>query len=233
MYFCLDRLKRIIATYTFCIGRETTNQIQRCQKEAQHICLVSLKKGIEGLAAPSRIYGFLSAGKPVLAIISDDTDIVRILQEYNAGRSVCPGDMQGLKKLILEYANNRELVKSLGLNARKIYNDLHKREICTTKYFEMIKALIKNLGERVIVVFKGKILLITDGTGSFGNAMLRLFLDTDIKEIRIFSRDEKNKTICVNYIKMILLNFFLVMLETVRALKMPCIKLIMYFMLLH
>lgn len=39
-------------------------------------------------------------------------------------------------------------------------------------------------------MFKSKILLITGGTGSFGNAVLRNFLDTDIKEIRIFSRDE-------------------------------------------
>ncbi len=39
-------------------------------------------------------------------------------------------------------------------------------------------------------MFKNKILLITGGTGSFGNAVLRNFLGTDIKEIRIFSRDE-------------------------------------------
>ena len=39
-------------------------------------------------------------------------------------------------------------------------------------------------------MFKDKTLLITGGTGSFGNAVLNRFLDTDIKEIRIFSRDE-------------------------------------------
>ena len=39
-------------------------------------------------------------------------------------------------------------------------------------------------------IFKDKTLLITGGTGSFGNAVLRRFLETDIKEIRIFSRDE-------------------------------------------
>ena len=39
-------------------------------------------------------------------------------------------------------------------------------------------------------MFKNKILLITGGTGSFGNAVLRNFLNTDIQEIRIFSRDE-------------------------------------------
>ena len=42
-------------------------------------------------------------------------------------------------------------------------------------------------------VFSGKTLLITGGTGSFGSAVLRRFLDTDIKEIRIFSRDEKKQ----------------------------------------
>lgn len=42
-------------------------------------------------------------------------------------------------------------------------------------------------------MFKNKILLITGGTGSFGNAVLDGFLDSDIKEIRIFSRDEKKQ----------------------------------------
>ena len=42
-------------------------------------------------------------------------------------------------------------------------------------------------------VFKNKVLLITGGTGSFGNAVLRRFLDSDIREIRIFSRDEKKQ----------------------------------------
>lgn len=42
-------------------------------------------------------------------------------------------------------------------------------------------------------MFKNKVLLITGGTGSFGNAVLNRFLDSDIKEIRIFSRDEKKQ----------------------------------------
>ena len=42
-------------------------------------------------------------------------------------------------------------------------------------------------------IFTGKTLLITGGTGSFGNAVLKRFLNTDIGEIRIFSRDEKKQ----------------------------------------
>jgi len=43
------------------------------------------------------------------------------------------------------------------------------------------------------MIFKNCIIVITGGTGSFGNAVLNRFLNTDIKEIRIFSRDEKKQ----------------------------------------
>ncbi len=42
-------------------------------------------------------------------------------------------------------------------------------------------------------MFDDKILLITGGTGSFGNAVMKRFLDSNVKEIRIFSRDEKKQ----------------------------------------
>ena len=42
-------------------------------------------------------------------------------------------------------------------------------------------------------MFKDKTLLITGGTGSFGNAVMKRFLHIDVKEIRIFSRDEKKQ----------------------------------------
>lgn len=43
------------------------------------------------------------------------------------------------------------------------------------------------------MIFKNKVLLITGGTGSFGNAVLSRFIDSELKEIRIFSRDEKKQ----------------------------------------
>ncbi|MFA7098030.1 MAG: polysaccharide biosynthesis protein, partial [Gammaproteobacteria bacterium] len=42
-------------------------------------------------------------------------------------------------------------------------------------------------------MLKNRTLIITGGTGSFGNAVLNRFLNTDVKEIRIFSRDEKKQ----------------------------------------
>ena len=53
-------------------------------------------------------------------------------------------------------------------------------------------AIMRDLAEFIanLVMFKDKVLMITGGTGSFGNAVLRRFLATDFSEIRIFSRDE-------------------------------------------
>ena len=54
-------------------------------------------------------------------------------------------------------------------------------------------------------IFENKTLMITGGTGSFGNAVLNRFLDTDIKEIRVFSRDEKkqDQEIYIEFLKSI------------------------------
>lgn len=57
-------------------------------------------------------------------------------------------------------------------------------------------------------MFKNKILLITGGTGSFGNAVLRRFLGSDIREIRIFSRDEKKQDDLRNEYKNTKIKFF-------------------------
>lgn len=58
-------------------------------------------------------------------------------------------------------------------------------------------------------MFKNKVLLITGGTGSFGNAVLRRFLNTDIKEIRIFSRDEKKQDDMRKFFKSEKLKFYI------------------------
>lgn len=59
------------------------------------------------------------------------------------------------------------------------------------------------------MIFKNKTMLISGGTGSFGNAVLRKLLDTDIKEIRIFSRDEKKQDDMRKYYNNSKLKFFL------------------------
>ncbi len=68
--------------------------------------------------------------------------------------------------------------------------------IIRTSSMTLVKEKIIELlpmAKREIIMFDDKILLITGGTGSFGNAVMKRFLDSNIKEIRIFSRDEKKQ----------------------------------------
>lgn len=68
-------------------------------------------------------------------------------------------------------------------------------------------------------VFKGKTLLITGGTGSFGNAVLERFLNTDIAEIRIFSRDEKKQDDMRHYYKNDKIKYYIGNVRSLQSLK--------------
>ena len=63
----------------------------------------------------------------------------------------------------------------------------------TQKYGAISEPQVRTNNKDIMSIFKDKVLLITGGTGSFGNAVLNRFLRTDIGEIRIFSRDEKKQ----------------------------------------
>ena len=68
-------------------------------------------------------------------------------------------------------------------------------------------------------MFKGKTLLITGGTGSFGNAVMKRFLETEIKEIRIFSRDEKKQDDMRNIYKNDKLKFYIGDVRDINSVK--------------
>lgn len=68
-------------------------------------------------------------------------------------------------------------------------------------------------------MFKDKTLLITGGTGSFGNAVLKRFLSTNIKEIRIFSRDEKKQHDMRNFYKNDKIKFYIGDVRDISSIK--------------
>ena len=108
------------------------------------ICLVSLAEGIEGIGVPSKTYGYLAAGKPVISIMSDETDIARTLKNYDAGVNVLQGDYFQLVNAILQYKDDPELTKKAGVNAKQLFMELYERSICTELYYKMITEVVTN-----------------------------------------------------------------------------------------
>ena len=84
----------------------------------------------------------------------------------------------------------------------------------------LLDFLKKDSAEKENSVFRNKSLLITGGTGSFGNAVLRRFLKTDIGEIRIFSRDEKKQNDMRQHYKNDKLKFFIGDVRSRQSLEM-------------
>ena len=68
-------------------------------------------------------------------------------------------------------------------------------------------------------MFKDKVLLITGGTGSFGHAIVRRFLNTDLREIRILSRDEKKQDDMRREFRNLKLKFFIADVRDIRSLR--------------
>lgn len=136
--------------YGFLLGEDYSDVLKMAD-----VCLVSLEKGIEGVGVPSKTYGYLAAGKPVFAIMSGDTDIARKLNEYNAGGNVIQDDVEGLEKLILKFINNKELLNTCSKNAKKLFNDLYERQVCTEMYYKMILEVLgdkeKEFGDEAYV----------------------------------------------------------------------------------
>lgn len=67
---------------------------------------------------------------------------------------------------------------------------------CLCRVFWHLKAVVTQINKNILEVsgmFNNQVLMITRGTGSFGNAVLRRFLESDLREIRILSRDEKKR----------------------------------------
>ena len=78
--------------------------------------------------------------------------------------------------------------------SQRTYIDYESNEIDANQLkLERIKEKLEEYANRNTTILKDKVLLITGGTGSFGHAVVDRFLDTDIKEIRILSRDEKKQ----------------------------------------
>ncbi|HBH82415.1 MAG TPA: hypothetical protein DDY34_01225 [Bacteroidales bacterium] len=88
---------------------------------ACHVGLVSLRAGLEGMAVPSKIYGIMAAGIPIVAIVPEKSEIGYIINEENCGITVIPGDTDGLINAILLLKSDDELRNKLGQNGRNAF----------------------------------------------------------------------------------------------------------------
>ena len=100
-------------------------------------CLVTIGKGLENLALPSRIFTFMSAGKPIITIMNPEADVAKIIRENNCGWNVQTSDE--LAELILDLLKNPIELKQKGKQARKTYLNQFRRDKLIKQYAQLLK----------------------------------------------------------------------------------------------
>jgi colanic acid biosynthesis glycosyl transferase WcaI len=111
---------------------------------ACHIALVSFRKGLEGMAVPSKIIGIMASGIPVIAMVPAKSEIAYIVNEEKCGIVVEPEDLEGLVGAILKLKNDEKLLLSLGLNGRNAFEKKYTTNIISKRYLELISETEKN-----------------------------------------------------------------------------------------
>jgi glycosyltransferase involved in cell wall biosynthesis len=102
------------------------------------IGLVTLVKGMYGAAMPSKTYNIMAAGKPVLAITDDDSELARVIDEDQIGWHVSaekPGELAAILQNIFA---NREMLCSIGLRARSAAEQKYSIESALQNYLKVL-----------------------------------------------------------------------------------------------
>ncbi|WP_262365998.1 glycosyltransferase family 4 protein [Bacillus sp. E214] len=109
---------------------------------AADVHLVVNQKGIKGVSVPSKIYGVMAAGKPILGVLEHGSEAQRLIEDSNNGVVVEPKDYSSIKEAIQElYKLSDQERKQLGTNGRIYLEKFLKKEISINKYRELLKRL--------------------------------------------------------------------------------------------
>lgn len=106
---------------------------------AAHVHLVTLKSDMTGLSVPSKIYGVLAAGRPVIFIGPEKSEAASIVREAHCGMVIRPGDHQAVVKALIAYRDDHDLIQDHGRRARAFFDAYCSRPLGTDRFVQLIR----------------------------------------------------------------------------------------------
>jgi glycosyltransferase involved in cell wall biosynthesis len=103
---------------------------------AGHASLVTLAQGLAGLSVPSKAYGILAAGRPILFVGDARSSVARIVRDNNCGVVVSSGDSERLAQTISDWASDPEKLSRLNVAARETFEKYFDRARAVNSYLE-------------------------------------------------------------------------------------------------
>ena len=132
----------------FVLEHELTNVSvlgQRPRSEQQNflnacdVGLVSLAAGMRGTAMPSRTYNVLAAGKPVVALCDDGSELDRVLADDHLGWRIPPDDPAKLRDTLVSIYDDQHHLPEMGMRARKAAETKYSLDVALERYREILK----------------------------------------------------------------------------------------------
>jgi glycosyltransferase involved in cell wall biosynthesis len=102
---------------------------------------LSLNPKLEGLLVPSKFYGIAAAGKPIVVIADKNGEIAQLVQQYNCGVVVAPGDSDGLVETLRSLSNTPNTVSKMGRRARAMLDAHFTRHRALERWSELLRQL--------------------------------------------------------------------------------------------
>jgi colanic acid biosynthesis glycosyl transferase WcaI len=118
------------------------NEVLKYSLSVPDVHWISLRPELEGLIVPSKVYGIAAAGRPIIAITAKSGEIARLVETYDCGIVVEPGDSAGLVKAIVRLSSDIEAAAAMGRRARAMLEVQFTRH----RAFERWKAVIDRIG---------------------------------------------------------------------------------------
>jgi glycosyltransferase involved in cell wall biosynthesis len=107
---------------------------------------ISLKPEVEGLIVPSKVYGIAAAGRPMIAICAKNGEIARMVEQYQCGVVVEPGNTDALVDSILRLSKDIALRTEMGRHARAMLEAHFTRR----QALERWRYLLEHIGQPLL-----------------------------------------------------------------------------------
>jgi len=107
---------------------------------ASDLTLVSLRSDLAGLNVPSKVYTLMSAGRPILASVPEESEVAALVLRAKSGIICRPDDPEDLAKSILRARETPEQMKEFGANGRIFMLENFNRQLQTASYISILKS---------------------------------------------------------------------------------------------
>lgn len=102
--------------------------------------VVSLAENVTGLCSPSKVYGYMMAGCPLIAIM-DESDVVNDIRKWKIGCQIENGAADKMAGFIRELSASPERVADMKQRCRNLYQQKYTTDICTGQYVQMVEEI--------------------------------------------------------------------------------------------